>query len=572
MREEIKTSTPRRSSFAVLWTLTKMQLKEKLDFSYTRSFKKTLFHTVFFAIELIAVTAVCFLLFYAANLLKVFDVNTGKIPSAILVTVFTVMMALSVLFTTVGLVKSLYQSKDNYVLLTFPTTPSMVFLSKLLVYYVYELRKNFLFLVPFFCAYGLFLGYPIYYYPWVLLFFLLIAAIPVLLSALLSMPALFAYMFLKKIKVLQYVLTALLFAGVIALVVYFTLQLPEEINFLKTGIPRQAISELTGGLARALPPVAWLTQLLIGAPYASYVNPNGIHTTRPQLFLSSTLPIAAGLLAGIALLIALCFLFSKPLFYKMASKPFEFAKRTKIAPKENNKTPVFFSAIKKEWLIVLRDSSFVSLIAQLVVIMPLAILFLNGLYKAMAKDFIGIQMTVAFNLLIVMLFCLSANKRIAGAYSKDGFSAYLNKVQPTPYGALLFAKLTVNMAVGLVGILLSTLVYSFFYQPETVNLLLFAVAAYAFFIAHLFRSGELDIMNPQYMQYATFSEQSNNPNENKSTLLTFLISFLVAFAVFLLAMENVTAAWIKVTVFAVLFATFRIFSYFIKIKVYYKEK
>ncbi len=572
MREEIKTSTPRRSSFAVLWTLTKMQLKEKLDFSYTRSFKKTLFHTVFFAIELIAVTAVCFLLFYAANLLKVFDVNTGKIPSAILVTVFTVMMALSVLFTTVGLVKSLYLSKDNYVLLTFPTTPSMVFLSKLLVYYVYELRKNFLFLVPFFCAYGLFLGYPIYYYPWVLLFFLLIAAIPVLLSALLSMPALFAYMFLKKIKVLQYVLTALLFAGVIALVVYFTLQLPEEINFLKTGIPRQAISELTGGLARALPPVAWLTQLLIGEPYASYVNPNGIHTTRPQLFLSSTLPIAAGLLAGIALLIALCFLFSKPLFYKMASKPFEFAKRTKIAPKENNKTPVFFSAIKKEWLIVLRDSSFVSLIAQLVVIMPLAILFLNGLYKAMAKDFIGIQMTVAFNLLIVMLFCLSANIRIAGAYSKDGFSAYLNKVQPSTYGALLFAKLTVNMAVGLVGILLSTVVYSFFYQPETVNLLLFAVAAYAFFIAHLFWSGELDIMNPQYMQYATFSEQSNNPNENKSTLLTFLISFLVAFAVFLLAMENVTAAWIKVTVFAVLFATFRIFSYFIKIKVYYKEK
>lgn len=572
MRERIKTLTPRQSSFAALWTLTKMQLKEKLDFSYTRSFKKTLFHTIFFAIEFVAVTAICFLLFYAANLLKVFDVNTGRIPSDVLMTVFTVMMALSVLFTTVGLVKSLYLSKDNYVLLTFPTTPSMVFLSKLLVYYVYELRKNFLFLVPFFCAYGLFLGYPVYYYPWVLVFFLLIAAVPVLLSALLSMPALFAYMFLKKVKALQYALTALLFAGVIALVVYFTLQIPDEINFLKTGIPRQAISELTGDLAKALPPFTWLTRLLIGEPYASYTNPNGIHTTRPQLFVLSTLPTAAGLIAAIILLVALCFLLSKPLFYKMASKPFEFAKRTKLEPKENNKTPVFLSAIKKEWLIMLRDNSFLSLTAQLVVIMPLALLFLNGLYAAMAKDSIGVQMTVAFNLLIVLLFCLSANIRLAGAYSKDGFSSYLNKVQPSTYGALLFAKLTVNMVVGLVGIILSTIVYSFYHQPGTVNLILFAITAYAFFVAHLFWCGELDIMNPQYMQYATFSEQSNNPNENKATLLTFLVSFLVTFVAFLLALENMTAAWIKMSVFSILFAAFRIFVYFVKIKVYYKEK
>lgn len=569
MRERIKTLTPRQSSFAALWTLTKMQLKEKLDFSYTRSFKKTLFHTIFFAIEFVAVTAICFLLFYAANLLKVFDVNTGRIPSDVLMTVFTVMMALSVLFTTVGLVKSLYLSKDNYVLLTFPTTPSMVFLSKLLVYYVYELRKNFLFLVPFFCAYGLFLGYPVYYYPWVLVFFLLIAAVPVLLSALLSMPALFAYMFLKKVKALQYALTALLFAGVIALVVYFTLQIPDEINFLKTGIPRQAISELTGDLAKALPPFTWLTRLLIGEPYASYTNPNGIHTTRPQLFVLSTLPTAAGLIAAIILLVALCFLLSKPLFYKMASKPFEFAKRTKLEPKENNKTPVFLSAIKKEWLIMLRDNSFLSLTAQLVVIMPLALLFLNGLYAAMAKDSIGVQMTVAFNLLIVLLFCLSANIRLAGAYSKDGFSSYLNKVQPSTYGALLFAKLTVNLVVGLVGIILSTIVYSFYHQPGTVNLILFAITAYAFFVAHLFWCGELDIMNPQYMQYATFSEQSNNPNENKATLLTFLVSFLVTFVAFLLALENMTAAWIKMSVFSILFAAFRIFVYFVKIKVYY---
>ena len=371
---------------------------------------------------------------------------------------------------------------------------------------------------------------------------------------------------------MQYVLVGLLFAGLIAFVVYVIGLLPEEINFIKTGLPRQAIVNFTQSISDACPPIAWITKLLVGEPYAPTQNESGIYTVYPLLITKQSLPVFAGLVGSFIVLLALCFLLSKPLFYKMASKPFEFKKKMRIQEKENNKTPVLLSAIKKEWLVALRDNSFLVLIAQLIVIMPLAIALLNSIYNAMEKDTFGVQMTIAFNFVIIALLSLSANVSLASAYSRDGFSSYLNKVQPSTYGALLFSKLTVNIPIGFIGITLTTIVYSFFVKAGSVNLFLFALSEYALFIAHLFWSGELDIMNPQYAQYATFSEQSNNPNENKSSLLVFLISFLVAIIVLLLSTESMKWVWVKVAIGSVLFAAFRVYVYFLKIKVYYKEK
>ena len=190
----------------------------------------------------------------------------------------------------------------------------------------------------------------------------------------------------------------------------------------------------------------------------------------------------------------------------------------------------------------------------------------------MNTRFLGLQLTVCFNLLIVLLFTLSANVRLSSAYSKDGFSAYLNKVQPSTYGSLLFSKLTVNLAIGFVGIVLTTIVYANYGALNTTQLILFAVTVYALYVAHAFWSAELDIMNPQYAQYATFSEQSNNPNENKSTLLSFALAFVTAVLMLVLSLEDTQKVWIKLLCLSLALATFRVWAFFIKIKVYYKEK
>lgn len=561
-----------RRALANLGTLTAMQLKEKMNLSFLRSFKKTLFQIIFFIIEFAVITAICFLLFYFAKFLKIFDVISGKIPVNILTTVLVVMLGLSIIFTTMGLVKSLYLSKDNLVLLTFPAKPTMVFLSKLLVYYIRELKKNFMFLIPFFCGYGIALGYAFYYYLWVMVLFVLVAAVPVLVGALLSIPSLFIYQFLRKFKLLKYVLSLLTCAGIFVLIMWLLRFLPGEINFLKSGLPTQEINAFTNGVANACPPVAWLTTLLVGNPYSPIME-NGLPTYEPNLFISSTLPILGGVIFSLAVLILLSLVLARPLFYKMASKLFEHTKKMKIKEKDNVKTGLFLSAVKKEWLVALREGTIVSLITQFFVIMPLAIIVLNRLYEAMHISLKGVQMTVVFNFAIILLFMLSANIRISSAYSKEGYAAHLNKVQPSAHGSrLLFAKLIVNMVAGLVGTILATVIYGQYYMVGSVNLWMFAITVYAVFVAHLFWCGEMDLMNPQYEQYATFSEQSNNPNENKASLLMFVITFLFAFVVFLLMGEGITKVWLKAMIVGLALAAFKIFTFFLKIRVYYKEK
>ncbi|MBO4695468.1 MAG: hypothetical protein J5656_06110 [Clostridia bacterium] len=546
-------------SFSSLSNLTMMQLKEKMNFSFKAHPKKSLLSLSFFLIGFAAVIVICYFLINFAMRLKVFDFN-GKLPTSVLVVIFTVMFFLSLIFTTISLVKSLYFSRDNFVLLTLPTTPSIVFSSKLLVHYVNELKKNALFLIPLFIGYGINAGLPIYYYPWMLVMFLLIVTLPVLLGALISIPAMYLYQALKKVKVVMYSLILIAVVGVIVAAAYIISIIPPDINLKETwGTTYFQIRGFLFDFESIMLPFKWLVELLVGKYLAT------------SMFSMSTLYILLGLLATIVILGVLCFVLSKPLFYSMASKPFEYKKNMNARVRKEKKLSPFLAVIKKEWVLAFRDSTITTLVVELLIIMPLALALLNSLYNAMNTKFLGTQLTVMFNLFIVLLFMLSANIRMASAYSKDGSSAYLNKLQPSNYGKLLFAKLTVNLVVGTIGLMVGVGVYSLYHALTPSEYTMFAFIAFFLFVAHLFGSAQYDLMNSQAQQFATFASQANNPNENKSIISTFVIALLFGGAYFFLGSENSKTVWIKLLVVAFVYMVIKIYFYFLRIKVYYKE-
>lgn len=554
---QIKASIQKSASS--LFNLTMMQIKEKMNFSFKQNIKKSLLSLSFFLIGFAAVTAICYVLIYFAKFMKVFDFN-GTFPTSVLVFIFSIMFFLSLIFTTISLVKSLYFSRDNFVLLTLPTTSSIVFTSKLLVHYVNELKKNALFLIPLFIAYGINTKLPFYYYPWMLVMFLLIVTLPVLLGALISIPAMYIYQALKKVKIVMYILLLGLVVGLIVLAAYLISIIPPNINFKETwGTTYFEIRGFLMDFEIAVMPLKWLVELLVGKYLAT------------NMFSISTLYIFLGLVGTIVVLGLLCFVLSKPLFYSMASKPFEYKKNMNAKIRGERKLSPFLAVIKKEWLLALRDNTMTTLVVELLIIMPLAIALLNSLYNAMNTKFLGTQLTVCFNFFVMLLFLLSANIRMASAYSKDGSSSYLNKLQPSNYGKLLFAKLTVNLVVGGLGLIVSVVVYSLYHALTPAEYTMFAFMAFFLFVAHLFGSATYDIMNSQAQQYATFASQTNNPNESKSIITTFVISFLFAGFWMFLAMENAKTAWYKVLPLALGYMIIKIYFYFLRIKVYYKE-
>ena len=98
------------------------------------------------------------------------------------------------------------------------------------------------------------------------------------------------------------------------------------------------------------------------------------------------------------------------------------------------------------------------------------------------------------------------------------------------------------------------------------------VTVYAVYLVHLFSAAESDIMNPQYEQYATFSEQSGNPNESFSAILAVILSAIVFIVGLLLSTKTNDGVWLKLALITLALAAFKIITYLSKIKAFYKEK
>ena len=256
----------------------------------------------------------------------------------------------------------------------------------------------------------------------------------------------------------------------------------------------------------------------------------------------------------------------------MAATPFEFKKKNAIKAKKNVKRSPFFSALKKEWTSGLRSNSFIKLFGILVVIMPMAIYLLCKIYASMKLSYLGNQMTVCFTVMIMLMILLMTNIEIASVYSRDGASSYLNKVQPAPYALLLFSKLFFPMLIALIGTAFTTVIFSGFTSLSKTDSAFVGISVYAVYLFHLFSAAESDIMNPQYKKYATFNDQSSNPNEAMSAILSILASALVFILALLLSLKSNQGVWLKIAVVTAALAAFKVFTYLSKIKAFYKEK
>ena len=160
-----------------LLILIKMQLKEQLNFKRLGVENVSKFHIILSIIGAILkfalVTVLCGAFFFISRYLHVFSVG-DKIPDTVISLIFTVMLITSMISCIGGLTKSMYYAKDNAVLLTLPAMPMQVYLSKLFIFFIFELKRNLSFIVPLFIAYFITHSYPAGAYPWMLVCIVLV--------------------------------------------------------------------------------------------------------------------------------------------------------------------------------------------------------------------------------------------------------------------------------------------------------------------------------------------------------------------------------------------------------------
>lgn len=549
-----------------LLILVKMQLKERLNFKRLDVKNVKIFNIAVSilgaVLKFFAVFALCLVFLFIAKRYHLFAINS--VPSEVISLLFSVMILLSVISCAIGLTKSMYYARDNAVLLTLPCKPLEVYLSKLVIFFIFELKRNISFLVPVFLAYFYSHGYKFFAYVWMLVCMVFVSLLTVAIGALLSIPSMWIANFFRQHKWLQIMLLAIAVVGAIFGIFFAISLIPEDINLVKSWptIQDKIKQFFFSTYPDKFAVLNDMSIIFLGerSSMGAIIFPFG-----------STMARFGILLAAIAVLVTLGLLIVKPMFYGMASKPFEYLKK-QVKPKKNKMRSRRFSAVFNEWLIAFKSSSRMAANVGILVATPMLIFLLNKIFLAMKTDATGRYMIVAFNVLIILLVVLNSNCSAASIFSKDGRSSYLIKTQPSKYPILILSKLMPNTVFACLSIFAAFIIMMITLSLTVKELLLLTAGLGFIYLAHMLYSAELDLMNPQVELYATVGSTESNPNETKSTVMAFLISFVAAIAIFFLLKEGSGRVYLKLFIVGLALLCYRVYIFFAKLRLYYNEK
>lgn len=551
-----------------LKTLVAMQLKDKIDLSFLKNKKTILRNTIIFLLKFILITAVAYIIL---SLCVKFGIFLTSESPRVMILVLTFSLALSLIACTSELMKNLYFAEDNRVLITLPVNANKIFVSKLIVFYIYELKRSFNFLIPITLACLMLLvsnnycNFTVFIWMWIPLLFII--SLPVLLGGILSIPVMFIYRFLKKYSVIE----ASLFITILVLAVYIIVKL---INMIPANIDlmnqwptiSRFLHDFLLSVEEDLVLMSNLIRTIIGEK----------HSNLTYMFNWLTLLKFVILVVSNLILITIVYYASRPLFFGMMSKNFEVNKKEDNNG-ENKKHNKYFTFINKEFKINLRTMDISINYLMVYIIVPILILFLNALYKAMDTKELGNMLIYTFNILLICLPLLASNSLVATYYSREGRAGYMKKAKPIYAFYPLLAKLFFNAIFSVPTVFITVSIFGASAGFNTIEIIILGFAVLFLHIGHMLWSAMLDVMNPQNEQYATTGVTVDNPNENRSIGLAFVISFIYAVCAYKLLSEsslyynNLTIGSLKLLLISLaLFIS--IFYLFIKrIKAYYYE-
>ncbi|MBP5651051.1 MAG: hypothetical protein J6X00_00030 [Clostridia bacterium] len=543
-------------------TLFVMQLKEKMNLSFLNSKKQTLFKVVFGVLGFGVITAAAYLILWLCKYLHLFSAS-GMIPLSVITVIYLLIFILNAFTCTVGLSKTLYYAKDNQVLITYPVTANQLFLSKMLVYYISEIKKTFTFAIPIFVAYGVLSNFSILYYPWVIVMLLILAAVPVLLGGLLSIPANYVIKFLNRFPLIKVALLVVLLGGLVFVVVKIIGMIPENINLIESW------STISKGVRVFL---NWITKYFY-AFYAIAIFLCGKFTgLKATLFTDYSWIVLLVLVGTICTLLVLNYLISRPLYLKIASRQFEFDKANVKRNKLNlPRGKGFWSACYYETLRCIRDPHVLSSAVLTIIVCPILILLQNAVYAAINTRLSGDNLIICFNVLIILLFATANNITVSSAYSKDGDALYLNKTKPNRTYEVLVPRLVFNFVASIIVVVPACSIFMVRARLTDVEKIYLLLMLMFVTFGHLIWSADIDFIHPQSNLYKREGSSVVSVNELKSTILAFAISILTFGVTYFFLADARKFIWLKLCVIAFVFMVVRIWLFNYKARVLYKE-
>lgn len=540
--KQLKNTPIRRIKYLML-----LQMGERLRLRKNQSGKKRAFLTFLKVCVCIAVFAAAY---FALGYFR--DSFQIKLSKPLLISILFLTQVVGVISAIGSILSILYTSKENTMLLAFPCKYGEIFISKLAVFAVEEIKKSCFFILPFLIAYGALVGGASY---WIFLLpvWLMLCLFPVLIGAIISIPCIYIKRFLEKHMFLYALLIGTVLVFVFVLLTVLLSKLPTPVRLVAIyGKFIVAVEEFLASLSSLAVWYIFLGNLLFGES------------------LLWCIPLALAVFAGFS---ALCFFVAKPFYFKAVSSTVEAGGNKRHKPKHHKHNNIFLTFLRKEFKLFVRNSQSLNSAVLTILTFPLLSYVFNFILAAINTNVLGDFLSVAFNVMITLSILSTHNANSASALSSEGSEFAVLKTAPSNTMIIAWAKIAVAEVVNIIALVTTFIMLTITTELSLLNLGLMTLVLFLMTTAHIFWSFQIDVCNPKILDYAMKGGDSvvNNSNVAKAVVIGFFTATIAGVLTLLLLMDSFTSGWIRIILLAAAFLIIRWYLFRRNLKVYFND-
>ncbi|MDR0832551.1 MAG: hypothetical protein LBM99_06625 [Bacillales bacterium] len=540
-----------------LGTLVSMQLRAKYNIHGSKFTIDSFFKLIYVFIKLLAIFFIAYLLFFVCIKFRIFSIQVF-VPSNILLVFYVGFFFINLVTSTVNIIETLYLASDNKVLLSLPCKPQVVFLSKLIVCYIQELKTTYMTLLPIFLAYITINGQGISFYFSTILGMVVLVLLQTAICGLISIPVYYFIKLFKKFYWLQVILMVFIFVLIAGVLIYLTRAIPNDFNFsliAKWGEYSNKVREFLKDFRQLF--------LFIAIPFEMLVGKlTDIVSIYPSYYWIFVLIIIALLI----ILNVIAYFLQQFFFFKLVGSN-DGPPSLKVKVGANSPNGTFTTSFKITSLIYIRQPTMFFTNFAFTLLLPFVLLFFNRIYLTMDLREAGYQIILSFNIFFILLIISSNNVSFASMFSQQGAFATQFKIEPINFYSYTLGKLLFPIIITFISICFSILVIG----ASWFNIIFIGVLIICLIMAHLMYCIELDISNPQYKYYENGVHKNVDPNKVTAYIFSLLMSFVTGgFILFLYQIGDVNIAF-KLMLVGILILLYRIFVFKRKINVFFRS-
>ncbi len=371
-------------------------------------------------------------------------------------TIFT--MGVATIVAIGNVVKNLYMSGDNELLLRFPVSGAEILIAKSIYCFLHNLVINAMLTLPFYIIFGVVTKAGAGYYFASIGVMLLSVLLPYFLANLVAIPVMMATNFVKN----QFLLVLIILIGVLCagFILYMT-ALKSILTYLseeQLGLFSGEMIARYGEIASKCYPFKWYAMLLAGGS-AGYAGKD-IGLAFLYIFLM-TAAVGVG-----AYLVTVKFYY-KTILHGIETEKVSFYRKT-----PNMRRSVFGTLLHREFYLILRSFNYSFQYLAMAVAAPVMVYYCNDLASTMGKDTVGAAIVPGLTLMVIIIFVAIIVSFASTSVSREGSAFYHTKIIPVSYTAQVSVKLFLYALVGTASVVLSCIVVGAAFGTEKAGNLL----------------------------------------------------------------------------------------------------